>query len=446
MGDLISPKRTVGYNGQASMTNTDGDIVPSSAVQFLDNIQFVDAFGQGVTGSLIGNISINWAYERIDTNFDNVTPVLTGDGAASAATGKLEASSASVGTSTIDSRDQIRYSNGRGFFSYYTASFNGAGQGLAGPHDDNDGFPIVRDLDADTFKFGYLKNGVLTGEVDIPYAALGVDPTALNIYAVVGGFLGVANPTLLIKKDTWVVGGVIKTEGTVDDTHVDLPAFPMRIQAINGMSVKSGSWHGGTVGEAGNVQDRGFSYPFQPFTGATTGDNPADGPRGQFTMTATQGEIHTAFIIQSKLLYNSLPNKIRADVVNVKVTVVPTGSGDGVVQAQLIGNAGNFSPSATYTDVSVSSTLEIDDNAGGQATGRYIAVTSDGTVVGEPYNIPYSSGQGNNPAQFNEEATLIQELQLDGIAGETLTLILRKDDVNVGVDIYWQVTWVERQI
>lgn len=428
---------------ETGVINSSGSNIKSSSINFNDNIAFVDAFGQLVCDKQVSNISVNFADGTLDENFDIKTPILVGDGAATAVNGYAQVSSASSGSSTIESRDSLRYSNGRGFFAVFTASFEGSGVGTAGGFDSTDGFPLRYTGTTDTLEFGYLKSGIFTGAVEVDYAALGLDLTKMNIWAVIGGFLGVANPTLLVKRDTWKVAGVIKTEGVLTETHVRLPAFPIGIKAENNMTVRTGSWHGGTIGSAGGVQDRGFSYPSQPFSGATTGDNPSNAPRGQLTLTGSTS--NTAFIIHSKVLFNSLPNKVRADIVNVRVQVIPQGAGDGIVEAQLIGNATSFSPLPVYSDISPSSVLEIDDNANAQATGRYVEGISGGFLVGEPIVIPYYGGQGSSQPQAGTAETLIQELQLDGIADETLTLIVRDLGSNAPI-IRWYATWIERQI
>jgi hypothetical protein len=428
----------------AHMINSDGDVVPSAATQFLDNIQFVDPFGQAITGELNSDISVNFAYGLVDTDFDVKSPVTVGDGAVTAVDGYIQASS-TTGSANVESRDSLRYSNGRGFFVYGTASFEGSGIGWAGGFDGetlHDGFPLKYDGSTDKLEFGYLDQGAFTSAVEVDHVGLGLDLTKINIWAVLGGFLGVANPTLLVKMDTWKVAGVIKTEGRLTGTHVRLPAFPMAIRTEGDMIVKSGSWHAGTVGDAASVQDRGFSYPSQPFSNAG-GDNELSTPRGQLTLSSSG--VDTIFTLHSKDLFNGLPNKVRADVVNVSVLVVPNGAGDGVVQCQLLGNVNNFTTAPVYNDIAPSSVLEVDDVAGDQSIGRYDPANPSGFLVGEPLNIPYIGGQGNQASTFGQEATLVQELQLDGIAGESLTLIARDTGGNQP-DIYWFTTWIERQI
>lgn len=429
---------------QAQMINTDGDIVPAAATQFLDNIAFVDHFGQAIVGELKSDISVNFAYGVVDTDFDLKTPVTAGDGVITAVDGYIQSSS-TTGSANVESRDSLRYSNGRGFFIYGTASFEGLGLGWAGGFDGDslhDGFPLRYNGTTDILEFGYLEQGVFTDQVVVDHVALGLDLTKLNIWAVIGGFLGVANPTLLVKLDTWKVAAVIKTEGRLTEPHVRLPAFPMAVRSEGDMTVKSGSWHAGTIGDAANVQDRGFSYPSQPFSNVGGGNEIAS-PRGRLTLSGSG--VHTVFTLHSKDLYNGLPNKVRADVVNVSVLIVPNGAGEGVVQCQLLGNVQNFTVAPVYNDIAPSSVLDIDDVADDQSVGRYNPANPSGFLVGEPLNLPYVGGQGNNSSQFGQEATLVQELQLDGIAGETLTLVARDIGAN-GPDLYWFITWIERQI
>lgn len=432
-GGFVQVTDTVTW--QPYMLNSDGDTVPSSAIQFLDNVMFVDSFGQGVTTQLDSDISINWANGVLDDQFDMKTPVLTGDGTADASTRVAIAGSASAGSATIQSRDAIRYSNGRGFFAYWTASFNGAGVGNSGPHDDNDGFPLRYDGSQNKLFFEYLDGGTPTGTVELDIAALGIDPNNINIFAVLGGFLGTANPTLLVKKDVWKVAAVIKTEGMMNDTHVNTPAFPMRIKAENGMAIKSGSWHGGTMGRAGKVQDRGFSYPNQVMGSA---ENLPATARGSLTLVGTA--VSTAFILHAKDLFNGFPNKIKADILATNLSVRPSAS-NGTVQLQLIGNP-TLDGNEVFADVSASSVVEIDDRPGLSANGAYV---SGGRVIGQPINVTYSGAGGQQAKSGGEGESFIDELQLDGTAGETLAVLIRDLDSNA-VTVDWTLTWIERQI
>lgn len=428
----------------AQTANNSGEIVPAQAIQFLDNLMMVGHFGQAVTCELDSQVSINWAYRRIDTQFDNDPAVLSGDGVANADGGLGTVSSASSGEAKLDSRNQLRYSNGRGFFAFFTAMFDGTGEGWAGPHDDRDGFPVYRNGTTDVLEFSYLKEGVNTSPVDIPFANLGIDPAKENIYAVLGGFLGVANPTLLVRKDKWIPVAIIKTEGVLTGKHVDIPAFPLRIHAKNGMTVKSGSWHAGTMGNAERAQDRGFSIPKDPFTDGA-GVNPITEPQGKVAIPANS--VRTAIVIRAKDLYNGLPNKIVTDVIDWKVDVVAGANSSGVIQVQLIGNptiAGNV-----WQDVSPSSVIEFDSydfttNGGGSA-GQYDPATSGGVPVGILLNVPYSSAAGNQATPNFSGSIQVDQFDLDGKAGETLALVIR----NIGadpVDIYYTLTNIERQI
>lgn len=429
---------------QAQMINNSGEIVPAQAIQFLDNIMMVDHFGQAITCELDSQVSINWAYRRLDFQFDNDPPVLSGDGVANADDGLATVSSASSGEAKLDSRNQLRYSNGRGFFAFFTAMFDGSGEGWAGPHDDRDGFPVYRNGTTDVLEFSYLKNGVNTSPVDINFAELGIDPTKENIYAILGGFLGVANPTLLIRKDKWIPVAIIKTEGVLTGKHVDIPAFPIRIHAKNGMTVKSGSWHAGIMGNAEKAQDRVFSIPKDPFSDGA-GPNPITEPQGKVTIPANG--VRTAIVIRSKTLYNGLPNKIVTDVINWKVDVVAPSNSFGVVQVQLVGNptiAGNV-----WQDVSDSSVIEFDSfdfaSNGGGSAGQYDPATSGGIPVGILLNIPYASGTANQARPNFTGNINVDQFDLDGKAGETLALVVR----NIGsdpVDIYYTLTNIERQI
>lgn len=432
-----------GLENPASMPNSDGKDVQTNAIGFIDNIAFVDSFGQLVCDKQVSNVSVNFANGLFDEIFDVKAPETTGDGATTASNGYAEVSSAASGTAEVESRDSVRYSNGRGFFTVFTASFEGDGVGWAGGFDNTDGFPLRFTGSTDTLEFGHLESGVFSGVVDIDHSALGLDSSKINIWAVLGGFLGVANPVLLVKMDTWKLAGTIRTEGRLTETHTRLPAFPMKIRAENGMTVKSGSWHAGTIGTAEKVQDRGFSYPNQIFTNTGDPGNPPNSVRGRLTLSGT--DLATAFILHSKLLYNGLPNKVKADVIGITIDITPSPN-SGTIQVQLVGNPSGLSPSPSYSDISPSSVLEIDDSPDAEATGQYQSGTSTGDLVGEPININYTgSGGFFGTSQGGSGQTLVDELSLDGIADETLALLIRDLDGN-GVTILWNITWIERQI
>ena len=97
-----------------------------------------------------------------------------------------------------------------------------------------------------------------------------------------------------------------------------------------------------------------------------------------------------------------------------------------------------------FEDVSESSVLEVDDNENAQATGVYVPGTSGGTLIGKPINIVYA-GSGGQRVEGGEGQILVDELSLDGIAGETLAVIARDLNGN-GVALNWSLTWIERQI
>jgi hypothetical protein len=435
------PKPSSGNVSKPSkMVNVRGNEIPAEAIQFLDNVAMVDAFGQLIVEEIKSNVSVNFADGRLDTNFDVKEPILSGDGAATASAGYAQVSS-TTGSACVESRDSLRYINGRGFVNFFTAYFDGDGVGWAGGFDGetlHDGFPIRYDGTQKKLEFGYLREGVFTSAVEVDMTDLNIKPNKMNIFAVMGGFLGVANPTLLVRKGTWQAAAVIETEGNLEGTHVRLPAFPLSIRSEGNMTVRAGSWHAGTAGDAGKVQDRGFSYPNQPF-GLVAGENPPTAPRGRLTLSGNT--VSTLFTLRSKDTYNGLPNKVKADIIDLNVTVEPTAT-SGVVQVQIIGNP-TIAGSA-YSDISESSVLEIDDNENGPASGAYIPGTSGGVLIGKPINIIYA-GSGGQRVQGGEGEILVDELSLDGIAGETLAVIARDLDGN-NVTIDWSLTWIERQI
>lgn len=429
-------------NPNAGYVNSDGSVIDATVNQFLDNVAMVGPFGQQIVGELVSNVSANWADGKLMEGFRIKAPVTTGDGSVDASLGLLRAES-NTGTANVETRPSLRYSNGRGFFASWTTAFIGSsGEGWGGPFDADslhDGFPIRFNKDTGAFDFLYLREGTPTNATSIPYQQLGIDPSKMNIYMVLGGFLGVANPILLIRKDKWVVGAVINTEGVMEGTHTRLPAFPIGLRVSGGLEGRIGSCHAGTIGEPGKVQDIGTVYPNEPFSDPG-GDNPVATPSGTFTLSGTN--VATAFVIRSKETINSLPNKVKADVIQVKIEVKPS-TNNGTLQAQLIGNPNIAYDDNDFDDMSPFSVLDIDANPGAQATTQYIPGTSGGDVVGEPFDIPYTGSGGR--AGSGSGVSLVDELSLDGIAGESLALILRDLDGN-NITVHWSITLVERQV
>lgn len=435
MSAYPSPSSSDALSNAPSMTDSNGKEVISQAIQFLDNTAMVDHFGQLVVTNLKSNVSVNWAYGILDETFDVRLPALTGDGARTAVAGYAQVSSASSGSAVIESIDEMRYVNGRGFFSFFTAAFIGSsGKGYTGPHDDNDGFVLEYDAGTSTSRFYYLDNGSVSQPVSIPLDSVVANRENLNIYAVLGGFLGVADPLLFVREQGWKFLGSIKTEGTLQEPHVRLPAFPIRIKAENGMTVRAGSWHAGTMGDDDGVQDRGFTYPN---VSITEPGNTAAAPLGRSTLTGTATEV--LGIIRVKTTFNSLPNKIKVRVTQYSFSVAPIQS-SGTVQIMLVANPAVTGGSFSDIDT-LSSVTEIDSGFGG-ATGT----VSGGRVIGKPINIVYAgSGGGQGQAIGGSESVDADLLNLAMRQGDSIAIVARDLDGN-NVTIDWAVTMVEEQI
>lgn len=435
MSAYPGPSSSDALSNAPSMTDSKGREVIAQAIQFLDNTAFVDHFGQLATVDLKSNVSVNWAYGLLDETFDVKLPATTGDGAQTAAQGYAEVSSASTGTAIIESIDQMRYVNGRGFFSFFTAAFIGnSGIGRSGPHDDNDGFVIEYNAGTSSAQFYYLDNGTPTDNVTIPLDATVSNRENLNIYAIIGGFLGIADPLLFVREQGWKFLGSIKTEGALQEPHVRLPAFPLRIEAENGMSVRAGSWHAGTMGDDDGVQDRGFAYPNVSITEA---GNPPGAPLGRVALAGTNTSVLGIFRVKDQ--FNSLPNKIKVRLTRFSFSVAPTNT-SGTVQVMIVINPTVNAP--VYTDLNaVSSVTEIDSGNGG-ATGT----VSGGRVIGKPININYAgSGGGQGQAIGGAESIDADLLNLSLRRNDVAAIVARDLDGN-NVTIDWDITLVEEQI
>lgn len=357
----------------------------TQTVQIVDpagDTNFIGAFGEQIAGSKLDDISVQFQYDQLNTDFDlNATATaVTGDGAIQSINSYAEASSATTGTATIQSRDSIRYRPGHSGFGDFTASFSGTGTGYAGSHDASDGFALK--LVNDNASFGYVKGGVETGSsgaagfddeatwngnLDVST----IDWTKLQIFRVTFGYLGVANPTLWIRKDKWYTLHTVRTESRLTGTHVDNPVFPMRIRAENGMTVRTGSWNGGTIGVDSSVGSRGFAFP------NTVLINGVAAEQGEMTLTGTN--VGTIVIFNSKLTFQSKTNKVKARLTSYEFIIdIPAGNVLGTVAVQIVGQP-TLSGVPTYADINTNSSIMQYDHTPG--TGASVNYASGGFPI-----------------------------------------------------------------
>jgi hypothetical protein len=393
------------------------------------NENFNGAFGESVAEQRLSDVMVQFQYNYIDQQFDIATPEIVGDGVASAGNSLATVSSASSGIAHISSRDSIRYRPAHTGYAYFTASFNGTGIGKAGCFDDVNGF-IIR-VDNGVATFGYLKNGVEKGtdgaagfdSVD----TTGIDLTKLNIFMITFGYLGVANPTLWVKKDKWRVLHIIKTEGRLTETHVNTPVFPIGTHAEDGMTISTGSWAGGTIGQKSNVGSRGFAFP------NTTAINGTAAEQGSMTMVSTNALVPVLF--RSKSTFQGLTNHVKARLTGFNFEVdVPAGNVIGAVQFQIVGNP-TIVGTPTYADINTnSSIIEYAHTAG---TGSGITITGGGVIVTKTVDY-VGSNKGGSTSDASIDAESLGAFAYSGDTFAILAKDLGGNAVTVRVTLNWE--------
>ena len=345
------------------------------------NENFIGVFGEQLAGEMHDDISVQFQYNFLNTGHDVVLPAVTGDGVQQAVNSYAEVSSAATGTAIIQSKDSIRYRPAHTGVAYFTASFNGAtGTGWAGGTDYTHGFALKYNNTTKIASFGYIKSGVETGTAggagfDSDWfgnlSPSKVDWTKLNIFKITFGYLGVASPTLWIKLGKWYVLHTVDTEGVLDGTHVDTPVFPISIKAENGMTVRTGSWNGGTIGNLSIAGTRGMAFPNVVLIDGTGAE------KGEATLAGTT--VKTMALFRSKPTYKGKANKVKTRLLSYEFVVdVPSGTAIGTVIFQLIGNP-TLSGAGTFADIDTdNSVMEVDNAAG---TGASVSYVSGGKVL-----------------------------------------------------------------
>jgi len=414
------------------VTETDG--LPTKTISETTNSMMIGAFGELLTGIKRDDITVQFQYDYLNDVDDLRTPVLTGDGTATVSGGLLTTSSVITGTSTVESRKAIHYVPGHTGYIDFTASFSGSGIGQIGGFDDEDGFFIK--YDNGTLSFGYRSDGSDTTET-VSFEGIthpdgtAVDLSKLNIFRILFGYLGVASPILLIKLGDYKLVHIIDTEGKLETTHVQNPAFPIRSYVEDGMIVKTGSWGGGIIGCEERAIGRAFHFPNNKLV---------DGAgAGQANMVLSGTNVGTAIIFHNKTSYKSKTNKVIAKLLQYAIYVDPPSSGSGSVAWQLIANA-TYSGSPTYADIdSNSSIIEYDHTA---PTGASVEYSSSGRVI-LCGNLYYDAGQGASPGIYGNSGA-IDAARLGAVAtpNDNFCLIF-KDRGGNNVTVRWFFDWEE---
>jgi len=385
----------------------------------------IGSFGEVLIGYKSDDISVQFQYDYLNTDYDVKTPVNTGDGSVSVSSSLLTVSS-TTGTASIESRKSIRYKPGHSGFIDFTASFVGAGTGYIGAFDSNDGF-LLRCVNG-VLSFGYRRAG---SDVFSTVDTTGMDLTKINIFRILYGYLGVASPVLMVKQGDWRVLSTIETEGVLATTHVLNPVFPMKVTTSGAMTVKSGSWNGGTIGDGVKSGIRAFQFPNTPIVNATTLE------QGAVTLSSTN--VKTLVIFKVRDTYQSKTNKVIAGLLAWNCYIIPPTTGSGEVIFQIIANP-TLSGAATYTNIDTNNSILSYDHTA--ITGASVSYSSGGKVLLSAIGT-YSAAQGNNPAQVTFSQNDAEQIGAIGGAGDVFAIVA-KDRGGNNITVRTKLIWEER--
>jgi len=326
-------------------------------------------FGELNAEQQYDDVVVQFQYPFYNTDFDMRPAVIVGGATATVAGGYLELSSAAGESVVTPSKNAIRYVAGHSGFAKFTASFNGAGVGTIGAWEaDEDGF-FIR-VSNGSPQIGYSKGGVEvvasptgrffhggTMPIDL------IDFTKINIFRIMFGYLGVANPVYEIKlMGRWFVLGTIETEGKLNSTHVSNPVLPITAKADGDMVIRTASWNGGRLGAAESAGARFFS----------SNEN----------VTLSGTNVATVVNFQNKTTYKGVTNRVKAKLLRYSLFVDAPASGSGTVEFIIRKNALRLGvPSWTDVDAD-NSVIQYDQVATYDSGGNAIFYAHVGYAAG----------------------------------------------------------------
>ncbi len=260
---------------------------PNNSYDYAGRQSFNTVFGEQVVGWHTDNISIQFQY-NISTR--DVSTSATGSGLVIHSSERAGASvGAAVGDCVIQSVDPLRYRPGHEVTAQFTSVYVGAQVGVKQYHGVLNG--------ADGFAFGtqdgvfgiwYLSSGV---ETFIPQSTwLGdkldgsgesgvtLDPTAMTIYQVQYGWLGIAPAVFSVHcgfAKGWRVVHWIDLMGMQSTPHIRNPALPLKMRTVRA----SGSGTSAAV------------YSASMRAGVTSGEDEANGSNRWFANTRLEASI-----------------------------------------------------------------------------------------------------------------------------------------------------------
>lgn len=404
----------------------------------VQNIVF--PFGEQLSGKKYDDVSVQFKNNYLDEQFD-VNIDLTGVGATAGVNDSVAyAETLTTGESaTIYSIDSIRYRPGHSGFINLTLGADttngGYVHGGGFDHFAQNGF-ILKISQNNVLEFCFLKNGVQKGSnfangLDT-VVDHGLELSNLNIFLIMYGYLGIADPVLFVKiGGDWKKLHTVSTEGLAPTTHTSTPVFPVIIMSHDGAKAISGSWNGGVIGNGSTVGNRNFHFPTELLTAGTT-------HQGQMILTGTA--VSTVAIFNSKDIYHGKANSTKARLLGYRFEVdIPTGNVIGKVIFQLVASQ-TLSGTPTYADIDTESSViqyDYDLANNGGLGGASVAITA-GKVVAEE-DVEYvgsSKGGATSSALLNAE-----QIGAYAYAGRTFGVVAKDlggNAVTVRVKLYWE--------
>ena len=361
----------------------------------------VGAFGELLVGQKKDDVNVKFIYDYYNTDFELKPAVVEGSGSGAVEGGLVKAIASGVNDSAlVSSKNSIRYRTGHTGYVDFTLMREGDSGFVMGGGFDSDGFFVKYDIDTDKWAVGrryadtdYIETeDVFNGNCPIDE----LDSTKLNIFRVVFGYLGAANPTFMVKLDRWYVLHVIKTENRLTTPTVRNPSFPVSIYAEGGATALSASWNGGVI-DGASVE-----------TGARFFDE-------SLSETLSGTSVSTLGTFRNKTTFFGIPNKVKAQLIRYEFVVDAPSSGYGTVEFKIYKNA-VLSGTASYADLDTNnSVLEVDLVQNYASGGR--------TIFTE--HVQYASSGGNGSKTGGSESLPALELSLSLLPGETATITAR---------------------
>jgi len=393
-------------------------------------------FGEQLVGFKQDDISVQFQYNYLDTQF-SVKTSTTGVGASVGVQDSVAyAETLAPGeTSYICSKDSIRYVSGHSGYAIFTlgGDVTDGGYVHGGGFNPNmsNGFIITIDSVGSGLHFGFLKNGVQKGSnyengLD-EVVNHGLALLNLNIYMIMFGYLGVANPMLFVKVNgLWKLLHMVDTEGKTTETHTSTPVFPICIMSHDGAKAITASWNGGIIGNTQLIGLRPFHFPIQ-----LLGADPLEG-----TATTVGTAVKTIVAFKSLDLFHGKSNNVKARLTRYTINVyVPAGNVYGEVVFQLI-KYSNFTGTPNWVNInSDSSVIQYDHTSG---IGSAIVPTS-GAVIDQGLVSYTGSLKGATVTRAILEA---EKIGAYAYAGDTFAIIA-KDRGGNGVTVSVSFNWEE---